>query len=842
MVKILMSETTLKRPLNHRPLGFEAPYTHGPDERFPRWPQAGQPVSLGLTVPLNDEPEQVYCLWRLNGAVQPALPLRKLGLAPRQASPFLAVSPLNEAGLEAALEVARGKGEESQLCWEAGIGPFVFGDRVEYTFSTSPQGDPVSENYEFSFETRAWQKLQLVSGQSGQLFLLWQEKALLKLSPKAGGESTFCLELERVAPDAAGLVSAKLEEFLIVNGSSRLVIDGQSGAARLLLGLDSRNSLQSADPMFEGLLTPGGELKAVRLNFSERGSDFYGLGERFDRLNQRGLAPDIRVYEQYKDQGDRTYFPIPFGFSPDGFGLYLATSANARFNLPQDGPQSCEVELPGQGLNLYLFSGSPRQILDAYTRLTGKPVLPPDWIYTPWISGNEWNSQAKIMQEVLRSEAEGVPVGVVVIEAWADETTFYVFNDAAYSPGDPAQPLHLADFTFPAEGHWPDPKGMIDELHRRGIKVVLWQIPVFKSFEEVEQSMAERALAGQKPQLDSLEQHRRDTAYAVEHGYVVRDADGQPYRNPGIWFNGAYVLDVTNPAAREWWMSRRAYLMDELGVDGFKTDGGEHLWGNDLRFHDGRRGAEMINAYPQVYTQMYFDALKAAGRNGVTFSRAGFTGSQNAPCHWAGDENSTYEAFRHSIVAGLSAGLSGIPFWGWDIGGFSGPLPTSELFLRATGMAAFCPIMQYHSEYNAFRPPLRDRTPWNVADQNGTPWLVEAYARLSRLRMELLPYIQAAGRRSAETGEPLMRALVLDWPEDLNCRQIEDQYLFGPAYLVAPVVEENATARDVYLPAGQWRDFWDGPDAPLLEGGRWLKDYPAPLLEKPVLVFEKVAD
>jgi alpha-glucosidase (family GH31 glycosyl hydrolase) len=839
-----MSETTLNRPLTHRPLGFEAPYTHGPDERYPRLPLAGQPVALGLTVPLADAPEQVYCLWRLNGLAQPALSMRKLGLAPRQASPFLAVSPLNEAGLTAAAD-SESSDERALLCWETRFGPFAFGDRVDYSFSTSPLDQPASPTYEFSFEPRAWQKLAVFSGQGGQLYLKWRDQPLLKLSPEAAGPHTFCLKLERLAADPARLPDAngQLQEFLVSNGASRLVIQGNAGQARLLIQKNTGQSgLRSAAPLFEGLLTSGGELEAIRLNFSEQSTDFYGLGERFDRLNQRGLSPDIRVYEQYKSQGDRTYFPVPFGFSPDGFGLYLDTSAYARFNLPGAGPLSCEVELPGDGLNLYFFSGQPRQMLDAYTNLTGKPVLPPDWIYTPWISGNEWNSQAKVMQEVARSEAEGVPVGVVVIEAWADETTFYVFNDATYKPHDPAQPPRLADFSFPPDGHWPDPKGLVDELHRRGIKLVLWQIPVLKSFEEVEQSMAERALAGQKPQLDSLEQHRLDTAYALEQGFVVLDAGGQPYRNPGIWFNGAYVLDITNPAAREWWMAKRAYLLEELGIDGFKTDGGEHLWGNDLRFHDGRRGAELINAYPRLYSQMYFDALQAAGREGVTFSRAGFAGSQNAPCHWAGDENSTFEAFRYSIVAGLSAGLSGIPFWGWDIGGFSGPLPSSELFLRATGMAVFCPIMQYHSEYNAFRPPLRDRTPWNIAEQNNTPWLIEAYAKLARLRMELLPYIQAAGRQSAQTGEPMMRALVLDWPDDLNCRRIEDEYLFGAVYLVAPVVEEGMSSRDVYLPAGQWRDFWDGPDAPLLTGGQWLKDYPAPLLEKPVLVFERAGE
>lgn len=830
-----MNDITMHRSLTHRPIGFEAPYTHGPDERFPRYPQAGQAVSLGLTVPLDEEPGQVYCLWRLNGQPQPALPMRKLGLAPKQASPFLAVSPLNEAGLEAAANDARANGEAAQLCWAVEFGPFQYGDRVEYGFSTA---ENLPLDYEFSFEARAWQPLDLASGQDGQLYLALRGQALLKFDPEAAEKNTFRLKLARVEAGPIALSGGRVEESSVVNENVRLSIEGNNGAARLVMMPDSGlGGLRSAAPLFEGLLTPGGQLEAIRVNFSEQSRDFYGLGERFDHLNQRGLSPDIRVYEQYKSQGDRTYFPVPFGLSPDGFGLYLDTSAYARFNLPQDGPLSCEVELPGQSLDLYFFSGEPRQVLEAYTNLTGKPTLPPDWIYTLWVSGNEWNSQARVMEVIERSEAAGIPVGVVVIEAWADETTFYVFNDAAYTPRDPAQPPRLTDFTFPADGHWPDPKGMVDELHRRGIKLLLWQIPVLKSFEDVENSMTERALAGQKPQLDSLEQHRRDTAYALEQGYVVLNADGTPYKNPAIWFNGAYVLDVTNPAARRWWMSKRAYLMEELGVDGFKTDGGEHLWGNDLRFSDGRLGAELINAYPRIYTQMYYDALQAAGRGGVCFSRAGFAGSQNAPCHWAGDENSTFEAFRASIVAGLSAGLSGIPFWGWDIGGFSGPLPTADLYLRATAMAVFCPIMQYHSEYNAFRPPLRDRTPWNVAEQNGAPWVVEEFARLARLRVELAPYLEKTGRGSAQTGEPLMRALILDWPADLNCRSIEDQYMFGSAYLVAPVVEEAAEVRDVYLPAGQWRDYWDGT---LLEGGRWLRAYQAPLREKPVLVFEKL--
>ncbi len=824
--------------VSHRPLGFEAPYNAGPDERSPGHPQEKQVVKLGVVTPWQTAPKTVLCYWRLNGVTQPVLSMQAMGRAPRQISPFLAVSPLHEsAGLvEEVVGNVNQVGEESdsQLCWEVEFGPFAYADRIEYGFTTEPDHHP---RYTFSFEISAWRKLRVVRTEtSGQLLLSDQSNPVAAISLEALAEDNYCLKLTSINQVTSPPLNqdGKFEPLEVSGG--RALLD-QKGL--ILRSANQEILLQSDSVLFEGLISAQGRLEAIRLNFSAKPLDFYGLGERFDHLNQRGLSPDIRVYEEYKNQGSRTYFPIPFGFSPQGFGLYLDTSAYAHFFLPENGPAACEIELAGKELSIYFFTGQPKQIINAYTRLVGRPVLPPDWIFTPWISGNEWNTQVRVMEVVNRGRELDIPTGVIVIEAWADETTFYIFNDGEFAPRSAQQAISLTDFTFPEEGHWPNPKAMVEELHQQGIKVLLWQIPVLKSLEEVEQSMAERAAAGQKPQPHSLEQHRRDIAYALDHDFVVKNADGTPYLNPGIWFHNAYVLDLTNPAAQSWWLSRRKYLVEELGIDGFKTDGGEHLWGRDLRFWDGRRGSELINAYPRLYSHMYFEAMQKWKGEGITFSRAGFTGSQLAPCHWAGDENSTFAAFRHSIVAGLSAGLSGIPFWGWDIAGFSGPLPTAELYLRAAGMALFCPIMQYHSEYNAHQQPLHDRTPWNVAEQDNAPWLVEAYARLARHRLELVPYLVQAARYATSTGEPIMRAMVLDWPDDLECRNLEDQYMLGSSYLVAPVVEEGSNSRSLYLPKGKWQDYWEGEAALIIEGGRWLKEYPAPILEKPVLVFTK---
>jgi alpha-glucosidase (family GH31 glycosyl hydrolase) len=289
----------------------------------------------------------------------------------------------------------------------------------------------------------------------------------------------------------------------------------------------------------------------------------------------------------------------------------------------------------------------------------------------------------------------------------------------------------------------------------------------------------------------------------------VNEADGTPYRNRGWWFPGGLLPDWTNPETRRWWTAKRRYLLDELGIDGFKTDGGEHAWGDELRYHDGTRGATTNNLYPNLYAATYHDLIRSTGTDGITFSRAGFTGAGTVPCHWAGDEDSTWEAFRASITAGLTAGVSGVPFWGWDIAGFSGDIPTVELWVRATAMAALCPIMQYHAEYNHGRTPSNDRTPWNLAERHGDDRAITVYRHYAQVRERLLPYIREQADLTVATGIPLMRPLFIDhsrpevWAHPY-------QYMFGDDLLVAPVCWEATDQLDVYLPPGDWVDVWTG--------------------------------
>ncbi len=177
--------------------------------------------------------------------------------------------------------------------------------------------------------------------------------------------------------------------------------------------------------------------RRVRIGFACAPDEaFFGLGERFNALNQRGNVLDIRVYEQYKSQGKRTYMPIPFLLSSAGYGVYVESSRWMQFDLTAPDHWTLEAEVGGdEALRLIWFTGDdPLDIISSFTQLTGPAALPPDWAFGLWMSGNEWNSQARVVREVEASAANAIPASVLVIEAWSDETTFYIWNDAQYTP------------------------------------------------------------------------------------------------------------------------------------------------------------------------------------------------------------------------------------------------------------------------------------------------------------------------------------------------------------------------------------------------------------------------
>lgn len=547
------------------------------------------------------------------------------------------------------------------------------------------------------------------------------------------------------------------------------------------------------------------------------GEHVAGFGERFDTLDHRGASLDSIVFEQYKNQGAerKTYLPMPFAHvvGGRGWGFHVRTSRRVWFDVGQHDPDRLWIEAesgPDGELDLAIYEGTPSEVLDAFLGEVGRPKELPDWVFRLWGSGNEWNTQAEVMRQADLHRDHGIPLGSLVIEAWSDESTFTTWRDARYRVREDGAPPTLADFEFPPEGAWPDPKGMIDELHSRDTKLLLWQIPLIKMRPHPRGQVAADAAAA-----------IRDDVLVKE---VAPDGSLRPYRNRGWWFPLGLMPDLTDDRAARWWTERRRYLVEELGVDGFKTDGGEHAWGSDLRYLNGMHGDEGNNLFPVHYARAYGELLESAGKAPVTFSRAGFTGSQAHGAFWAGDENSTWDAFRWSLFAGLSASASGILYWGWDLAGFSGEIPSAELYLRSAAAAAFVPIMQYHSEFNHHRSPSRDRTPWNIAERHGDDRVIPVVRRIVELRERLVPYLAESARAAIAAREPLMRPLFFDWADDPAVWERPLQWMLGAELLVAPVVEEGATRWSTALPAGDWVDVWTGDPVP--GGGVVERDVP----------------
>jgi alpha-glucosidase (family GH31 glycosyl hydrolase) len=791
--------------IRHIPTGY---YPFGPSgiDMSPRNPAAGEFVIVKAEVD-GFEVGDVYAEVRLNGTTVRTVKGRKItnyhverdDLLPHEGSvPERAEYCLFELGRFAAGDVVqysiRAFGSEG-VC-----GPYEFTVAKDYACSDDAtlsliggrlvaQFGPIGQylpRVEFSFDGGC---LRMVHSLGRECMETQESEARVSIT-----DPDTCARLE---------IESSPFRFVLTAADGKVLID---------------SSLH--EPHFKFRAASHNEPLRFTLCLGSSAAHYYGFGERFDSLDQNGLDPDVCVVNQYLRQGARTYIPMPFFVTEAGYGMHIATDRYVRFGLSPRLPGTMHIEAqvdPKQPvLESVVLFGQPADIVRTYSKRTGETVLPPKWAFGPWISGNAWNTQREVEEQLLRCDELGLPATVIVIEAWADEATFYIWNDAQHLPEPGEHAFVLDEFTFPKDGKWPDPKAFADRVHANGMKLVLWQIPVLKR------------LMSHEPRC---KQHERDEEYAISQGYVVRHADGTPYRIPVGWFAGSLLLDFTNPAAKSWWFSKRRYLMDDIGVDGFKTDGGEFILDEKVTFQDGQDGATMRNRYAMMYIDAYRDFV---GPDRITFSRAGFVGAQSSPLYWAGDQVSSFKEFRAVVTAGLSIGLSGVPFWGFDIAGFSGDIPTAELYIRGLQTATFSPVMQFHSESRGAEN--WDRSPWNMAARTEDERIIPIYRTYANLRMNLLPYIYNEAINSAERGEPLMRALMIDFPSDPASFVIDDEYMFGRDLLVAPILKEHARERVVHFPPGTWLNFWTLEE--IAAGPCTMSSYPSDIHMIPVFVRE----
>lgn len=787
----------------HQPTGSDDPYVTANFERAPRYPQSNENVVLNLIIePMNSQ-QLVNVVYSLNGKLQ---------------------SPVRMKLAQAA---------EGDKLWQAEIGSFQQGDKVEYAFQVDQESRFIhSDGYEFII--REWQSLR-----NAAVLFANEECIHLQFTPlvrKDNGNQIIPSLLISKQLEGSLKMSFQLNENTVeskpLNTLGNLIslkLDSHSVEVKLDENSFSLSGYKDGEKIWESyskhgesfadILTDGnGTAFKIKTKFVQKNDEkWFGMGERYSQLQFRGQEIDNYVYNEYRSQQLKTYIPSPFAISSAGYGIYLNTLFYSifKFGTKLNDLLEIKADIGGgkEGLELFLLPGKPLDVIRQYSNISGKPALPPKWSFGPWMSSNNWDSQAETVKQVELTQKHQIPATVIVLEQWSDEATFYVFNDAQYKMKDGHSHLNYEDFEFPEWGRWPDPQKMVEFLHESGLKVLLWQIPIEKHMYGV--------LHAQKDE---------DERAMLEAGYHVQLSNGEPYRIPYNWFKDCLILDFSNPDAKEWWFNKRKYLLD-IGIDGFKTDGGECVFGNDLLFHDGTAAEKMRNRYPNDYIGSYYEFVQQHVKGGgITFSRAGYVGSQKFPLHWAGDERSTFEAFRASIIAGLSCSMSGIPFWGWDLAGFHGDIPTAELFIRSTQMAAFSPVMQYHAESKGeFN---QDRTPWNIAERTKNPLVLEQYKKYADLRMNLLPYVYEQATSCSKSGNPLMRAMFIDYPDDASCLELKEQYLFGESLLIAPVAHEGASTKQVYFPEGKWLSLFGNEEVT----GSQLNIWKAALDEIPVFI------
>ena len=327
-----------------------------------------------------------------------------------------------------------------------------------------------------------------------------------------------------------------------------------------------------------------------------------------------------------------------------------------------------------------------------------------------------------------------------------------------------------------SEERFPEPEKHMKALREDGFHVSLWQYNFIP------------------PNADNT--HYQE---AVENGYLAKDADGKPYQLPdtckGSWTKDV-IVDFTNPEARKWYYDK-IYALIKMGAGAIKTDFGEGI-PEDAYYH-GIDGAHFHNLYTLIYNSVVFAATRDASGESIVWARSGTAGSQRYPLHWGGDSQCSFDALAGTLRAALSAGMCGIAFFSHDIGGFIGT-PNDELYVRWAQLGLFSSHSRCHGAGDT-----NYREPWRYSAE-----ACEIFRFYDKLRYSLMPYIYSQAEKCTQTGLPMMRSLILEYPEDMNARYIDDEYLFGDSLLIAPVLKPLSAARTrkVYLPKGVWFDYF----------------------------------
>ncbi|VVT55634.1 alpha-xylosidase (EC [Kosakonia radicincitans] len=481
------------------------------------------------------------------------------------------------------------------------------------------------------------------------------------------------------------------------------------------------------------------------------GETVYGLGERFTALVRNGQA----VETWNRDGGtstEQSYKNIPFYLTNHGYGVLVNHPEAVEFEIGSEKVSKVQFSVEGEHLEYFVIDGpTPQAVLDRYTRFTGRPALPPAWSFGLWLTTSFTTNY--------------------------DETTVNSFIDGMAERQLPLHVFHFDCFWMKAfqwcDFEWdsltfPDPAGMMKRLKARGLKICVWINPYI----------------GQKsPVFRELK----------EKGYLLKRPDGSLWQWDK-WQPGLAIYDFTNPEACQWYADKLKGLV-AMGVDCFKTDFGERI-PTDVAWHNGACPQKMHNHYAYIYNELVWNVLKETlgEQEAVLFARSASVGAQQFPVHWGGDCYANYESMAESLRGGLSIGLSGFGFWSHDIGGFENTAP-AHVYKRWCAFGLFSSHSRLHGSKSY-------RVPWAYDEES-----CDVVRHFTQLKCRLMPYIYRQAAQAHESGVPMMRAMVLAFPEDPACDYLDRQYMLGDALLVAPVFSEAGDVQ-FYLPEGRWTHLW----------------------------------
>ncbi|MCF2492419.1 glycoside hydrolase family 31 protein [Dyadobacter chenhuakuii] len=491
----------------------------------------------------------------------------------------------------------------------------------------------------------------------------------------------------------------------------------------------------------------------------------FGCGESFTRLDKNGQKVVLWTHDPNGVQTQTMYKPIPFYMSSRGYGIFMHTTSPITCDFGATYGESNAMQIGDENLDLFVFLGQPKDILDEYTNLTGKASMPPLWSFGLWMSRITYFSEQDGRNVAAKLRENRIPSDVIHFDTGWFETDW------------------RCDYNF-APSRFKNPEGMIADLKKQGFRTSLWQLPYFVP---------------------------KNTLYPeiVDKGLAVKNANGTiPYEDA--------VLDFSNPNTIKWYEDKISGLL-KLGVGAIKVDFGEAAPLSGV-YASGRTGFYEHNLYPLRYNKIVSELTKKITGDNIIWARSTWAGSQRYPIHWGGDAETTDKGMEAQLRGGLSLGLSGFTFWSHDIGGFTMKTP-EDLYRRWLMMG----LLSSHTRTHGQAP----KEPWEYGKD-----FQDYFRKAVELKYKLMPYIYTQSKIASEKGLPMVRALLVEFPDDPGAWMVDNEYMLGSDMLIAPFFEK-AKSRQVYLPKGKWVDY---QSRKVYEGG-W-HDIEAGELEVVMLVRE----